>query len=146
VECGRGSDTCTRGQGFTEKPWGTKAHELCFPIRDLTHQHWAMIKRHAEAHLQDSTRHLTQVALPNEDAFGDDNDASSYPHAHLIVYWYVSELFNWKKKQNSHSLTRRNNCPGWCTCVGVGLGGSKLVKTVSELGGLVTRPGKWTCY
>jgi len=67
---------------------------LRVPIADLTRQHWAMIKKHAEAHLQDSTHHLTRLELRDENMVGDDDEASLYPHARLIVDWYVPESFN----------------------------------------------------
>lgn len=54
-----------------------------------------MIKKHAEVHIQDVPR----LQLSDDDMVGDvSDDEDSYPHAHLIIDWYVESL-NWMRQE-----------------------------------------------
>jgi len=77
----------TQGQHFHEKDWGTKACLLQLTIVTLTPKHWDMIKSDADAHLKPQTRRANQLKGNTVD---NKDEASLYPHAHLIVDWYVS--------------------------------------------------------
>ena len=86
----KGSDGA-QSQWFLEKDWGEKAHLLQLTIVNLTHEHWDMIKSDADAHL--NLKPQTCGVNQSKGKVVDNKDkASLYPHAHLIVDWYV--LFN----------------------------------------------------
>lgn len=71
-----GSDT-NRNKGFVERTWGTKSRLLNETIIQLTPQFWKMITDHADAHLK-------RLKGPQENT-EHEGDASSYPHARLII-------------------------------------------------------------
>ena len=81
----KGSDGA-QSQWFLEKDWGEKAHLLQLTIVLLTHKHWDMIKSEADAHLKvkPQTRGVNQSKGNTVD---NEDKASLYPHAHLIVDW-----------------------------------------------------------
>lgn len=108
---GKGCDAVA-GPGFLNTPWGSKAFVLRKPIGDLTRQHWAVIDEHAKVYIQD----LPRVQLRDEDEVGDaSDDEASYPHAHIIIDWYVlshltgCDKILTRKGTNVCALLRRNN-------------------------------------
>lgn len=81
----KGSDGA-QSQWFLEKDWGEKACWLQRTIVNLTQEHWDMIKSDADAHL--NSKPQTRGANQSKGNTVDDEDeASLYPHAHLIVDW-----------------------------------------------------------
>jgi hypothetical protein len=73
------TDPSTR---FLEQAWGEKARQLRQTTIRLGPQNWAMIKKHAEAHFQIQHKSTEQRE--------DKGKGVTYPHAYLIVDWYVS--------------------------------------------------------
>lgn len=70
--------------GFLERDWGKKAHILQLMINILTDKHWDMIESDADTYLKAQPRRAKQ---PKGGTVDDEDDASSYLHAHLIVDW-----------------------------------------------------------
>lgn len=67
--------------GFLDNPWGRKAHLLQKTIAGLRPQNWAMIDQAASNHLKEPTQPGNKTI--------NKNDEDSYPHAHLVIKWYV---------------------------------------------------------
>ena len=67
---------------FIEKAWGSKVRLLQKTTVRLGPEHWAMIKKHAEAHIP-----IQDKSTKQQPESEDEDEGVSYPHAYLVINW-----------------------------------------------------------